>query len=213
MLSGLLHPSFTVYDDLFQTLPEQGMFSPKLNPRNPFQFTMGSFTVPQSQALWLSDYQFGVLLFDGVNPGDYRLAEAGRFRGSIGFDLTVMDRRQGNIAYQLDPTPVASSRQQFEKVVSGSSGETTTSSFFRNAASSFALVSGQGTALMPAGDHVQGPRGAPWTWIVEEGDVLAAKCVIFRRLRSPIAGIFARLGGHLLHVSASQALVNRLSPR
>ena len=69
LLSALLPPNFTVYDQLFQTLPEQGMFNAALNPQNPFQFVMGSFTVPQSQALWLCDYQFGVLLFDGINPG------------------------------------------------------------------------------------------------------------------------------------------------
>lgn len=217
LLRGMLHPAFEVYDGLFETLPEEGMFNPNLNPSKPFQWTLGSFKVPEGQALWLSDYDFGVLLFDGVNPGDYRVAEAGRFRGVLGFDLTVMERRQSHLNYQLDPVPVATGRQQFEEVVTrdapGIRGGTRSEKFFRNQASSFAAVSGQGTSLLPAGDHVQGPRNKPWTWIIEDGDTVAVKCVIFRPLRTPIGGVYGRLAGHLIHVNTSRTLVNRMYPR
>ena len=141
------------------------------------------------------------------------MAEAGRFRGVLGFDLTVMDRRRGRLRYLLDPIPISTRRQQFEQTVTSIDGITTTDKFNRNAASSFGYVSGEGTALLPAGDHVQGPRNQPWTWIIEDGDTVAVKCVIFRPIRTPIGGIYARLGGHLIHVNTSRALVNRMVPR
>jgi len=206
LVNELLHPAFTVFDRL-------AMFSPNISPRRPVQFTMGAYVVPQGQTLWLSDYHFGVLLFDGVNPGDNRLAEEGRFRGVLGFDLKVMDRRMGDIAYQLDPVPRQTTRQQFEEVVIETDHGSTTDKFFRTQASSFAAVSGQGEALLPVTNAVQGPRGKPWTWIVDEGSSVAVKCVIFRPIRTPIAGVFAKIAGHLIHVNTSKALENRLRPR
>lgn len=197
------------YEDLFTALPSEGMFSPALSFTQPFQFELGSFTVPKRQTLWLTDYRFGVLLFDGVGAGDYRVAEEGRFRGVMGFDLRKNGARVGRTRYQLDPVPIQVTRSEFEKPT----GLQTTAAFNRNAATSFASVAGQGTALLPVWSKVMGPRDAIWTWSCEEGDVLSASCVVFRPIPVPIAGIFGRLAGHLVEVNTARTVRQRTRAR
>ena len=202
----------TTYEDLFTALPSEGMFSAALNPREPFQFELGSFTVPKKQTLWLTDYRCGVLLFDGVGPGDYRVAEDGRFRGVMGFDLRRSGARMGRTRYQLDPIPIQASRSEFEEVVLPS-GAPAGGKFNRNAATSFASVAGQGTSLLPVWSKVMGPRDGIWTWVVEDGDNVSISCVVFRPIPVPIAGVFARLSGHLVYVDTARAIQERTRPR
>lgn len=204
--------SLMTYEELFTALPDEGMFSPALNPGAPFQFELGSFIVPNNQTLWLTDYRCGVLLFDAVGPGDYRVAEDGRFRGVMGFDLRRSGSRMGRTSYQLDPVPIQAARSEFEEVILPS-GAPAGGKFNRNAASSFASVAGQGTALLPVWSKVMGPRDGIWTWIIEEDDRVSVSCVIFRPIPVPIAGVFARLAGHLVYVDTARAVQERTRPR
>lgn len=208
----LLHPSFLVFERMYRRLPDQGMFSPLLDPDRPFQFTLGSFTVPKNTELWLSDYEFGVLLLDGVNPGDFRLAEDGRFSGVLGFDLSVNAYRPGDVQYQLDPAPIPPGRPQFNP--QPGTQRATASQFDEAAAASFAAQTTASTSLLPVRRAVQGPDNRnPWTWIVTEGQVVALECAVFRPILSPIAAIFGRAAGHRLNKPLSQAIVQRLRPR
>lgn len=211
VVTKLLHPGFITFERIFETLPEDGMFSPEVSPGNPFQFTVGAYQVPEDMKLWLVDYHFTVLLQDGLMPGQYRIAEDGRFQGVLGFDLNVAGQREGDIAYQLDPVPIQVTQQQFEQPVTRR--RTTSAQFVRAAAGSFAATSSQGSSLMPARRSVQGPDSRSWAWIIDAERTLAVQCVIFRRLRVPIAGVYARVAGHLLHSQLSDTLENRIRPR
>lgn len=214
LLQQLLDPTvYTVFEREYRSLPDDGMYSPSLGPGRPsFEFTLGSFTVPKGQSLWLSDYQGGVLLLDGVNPGDFRPAEEGRFSGSMGFDLTVNERRVADISYQLDPVPIPPNRSQFDP--QPGTARPRPAQFNAAAAESFASTSTASMALMPVRRPVQGPQmNKPWMWIIDEGQRVALKCVIFRPILSPIAAIFGRLAGHKIQTNVSGALIEQMRPR
>lgn len=212
MQRQMLHPSFLVFERLFRALPDEGMFSPLLNSDKPFQFTIGTYTVPKSQALWFSDYRNGLLLLDGVNPGDFREAEDGRFSGVLGYDVSVNGRRFADIQYQLDPVPIQNDQPQF--AAQPGTARATQAQFNRAAAQSFAAAAGTGLSTLPQRRAVQGPdNNNPWTWILKHGDRISIKCIIFRPILSPIAAIFSRIAGHLLDESLSDTLVQRLRPR
>jgi hypothetical protein len=214
-VSQLLHPEvFTVFEREYRALPEEGMFSPLIGGLRPsFEFVLGSWTVPSGQSLWLLDYQFGVLLLDGVNPGDFREGEEGRFSGVMGFDLTVNERRTADIQYQLDPVPIQINRPQFDPNPA-ITARPRASAFNVAAAESFASTSTAGLSILPVRRGLQGPNhGNPWTWIVDEGQRVALKCIIWRPILSPIAAIYGRIAGYKLQCSLSSALVNRTRPK
>lgn len=216
MLRQLLHPdAFTVFEQEFRGLPDEGMFD--ATPDRPFTFELGAVRVPKAMHLWLSDYRFGVMLLSGMDPGDFRIAEDGRFSGKLGFQLEVNGQINGKLRYQLDPVPIRKASLGAEPRPTADPfgpGRTPQSVFDRQAAQSFAAGAGTGLATLPNRRAVQGPENRnPWTWIVEEGQVVVLKCVIFRALTTPIGAIFGRVAGHELSATVSRALINRMRPK
>ena len=82
-----------------------------------------------------------------------------------------------------------------------------------SAARTFASTASPGTSLLPRRPGVQGPRGGPFTFVVDEGASIGLNVVIFNALTSPIAAIGGRLAGYLIHTNLSSALLQRVRPR
>lgn len=219
LANKLLHPAFQIVEREFRALPEQGWFTPDVNPKRPIEFQLGAFEVPRNQDLWLTDYQFQVFRPSGVDPGDFVVAAPGRFSNQMGFDISVRGTRQSNISYQLDPQPVFVGRPEFQPQIAPSGGFAgppppgASDRFDNSAARTFASTASPGTSLLPRRPNVQGPRGGPFTFVVGEGASVSLNVVIFNALTSPIAAIGGRLAGYLLHTNLSSALLQRVRPR
>jgi hypothetical protein len=211
-IDELLHPSFSIFEQLYRALPEEGWFDPNVSPTSPVQFQLGAFEVPKNQALWLFDYEFSVFRPSGVDPGDFVEAARGRFSNVMGFDVTLSGQRKGNLSYQLDPAPVGLTRQEFEAPI-GTSRPAAAAAFNRARANSFASTASPGTSLLPVRPNTQGPRGGPFTFIVGEGSQVALNCVIFNTVTAPLAAIQGRQAGYLVHQNLSESLLNRVRPR
>lgn len=214
VLQDVKHPIFRTVEELYRVLPEEGFFDLELSPSRPFKFPLGAFRVPKNQQLWMTDYSFAVLRLSGVDASDFVYAEAGRFSGVMGFDVTINDRRLSELRYQLDPQPLSLTREQFQRPKEAPPGPDVAPPdvFNRAAAQSFASAAGVGSSLLPVRPFVQGPREGPFTWIADENDYVALSCVIFRPLRSPIAAVEGRMAGFLLHTNLSEALLRRMRP-
>ena len=213
------HPAFQSLEREFRALPEAGWFSPLLSPRRPVEFQLGAFDVPKDSALWLVDYQFQVFRPSGVDPGDFVVAEAGRFSNQMGFDVTIGGgKRPGDISYQLDPQPVFRGRPEFEQPMPQPPGRFAlgpgASDPFNNAqARTFASTASPATSLLPRRPNVQGPRDAPFTFVVGQEATVSLNVVIFNTITAPLAAISGRLAGWLLHTNLSRALIQRVRPR
>jgi hypothetical protein len=208
LLRKLLHPQFVPFEELYRVLPDDSWFQPSVSPNQPIQFELGSFTVPNGQQLWVFDYEFSVFRFSGTDPGDFVKAEAGRFAGVMGFDITVNGRRPSHLLYQLDPVPVVVSRQSFQP-----QGQTNNADFTRSASNSFAANASPALSLLPVRRAVQGVEGGPFTMIAKQGDKVALSCVIFEQVKTPIAAVEARHMGFLLQTNLAETLLNRMRPR
>lgn len=205
----LVHPAFTIFDQMYRVLPEGTWFDPSVSPQKPVQFELGAFTVPPGTNLWLFDYEFTVFRQSGIDPADIVPAEEGRFSGVLGFDLNFSGRRMTNLMYQLDPVAVQISRPTFQPAV----GQRAVAAQFNVAASqNFASNASPGLSLLPVTSRRQGARDAPFTLVAGEGDRVSLNAVIFRPVPSPIVTIQGRSAGFLLHTNVSQALMNRLRP-
>jgi len=211
-LFGLQAPQFQTIEELYRILPDDSWFQPSVGPGNPIQFELGAFTVPNSQHYWLFDYEFSVFRFSGVDAGDFLKAEAGRFSGVMGFDITINGNRPSHLLYQLDPQPAQIQKQTFQSS-SLTSGTNNNSAFNRSTAQSFAATASQGTSVLPVRRDLQGASNVPFTFIAKEQDKVSLSVIIFKRIKAPIAAIEARHGGYLLQSSLSQTLQFRMRPR
>lgn len=212
----LQHPAFKTQERLYRVLPEEGFFNPELDPSAPFEFTLGSFRVPKGQHFWLMDYSFAVLRLSGVDAGDFVYAADGRFSGQLGFDVTITGKRLGDLAYQLDPGAIALERQEFQRPTQAGifDPDTATPAQFNAAQNeSFASTAGPGNSLLPVRDAVQGSREGPFTIVAHQEQEVTLRCVIFRELLTPIAGIEGRMAGFLIDQQISESLIERLAPQ
>jgi hypothetical protein len=206
VISRIVHPALTIFERLYRRLPEESFYSPKVSPRSPIQFEIGSVSVPKHSALWMFDYEFAVFRFSGIDPNDTLKAEPGRFGGFMGFDLTFSGRRLTSASYQLDPAPIPFQRGGFELT-------DVTTQFDDAAAGSYASSASPGKSLLPVRQEVMGARNSPFMLVAGPGTSISMSCVIFRTVTSPIAFIQSNLGGYLLHQQVSEALLNRVRPR
>jgi hypothetical protein len=212
-LTNLLHNSINVYEWENRVLPDDSWYDPGVNPGNPVQFEIFAFKVPSQMHLWIYDYEFSIYRLSGIDPGDIVLAEPGRFASNIGFDITVNGSRYANLKYQLDPQATAVTRASFNTQGTPSGPQPTNAQFNNGASASFGSTAGAGQSLLPVRRKVQGPEGQPWTMLAQQGETVALSAVIFRRIRSPIAAVSARLAGYLLQSNLSTALLERMRPR
>ena len=211
LLNAVQHPAFDTFERLYRVLPEQGWFSPSVNPKRPIKFEFGSFTVQDSSFFLLMDYEFTPLRQSGIDPYDFFYAEEGRFTGFMGFDVTVSGRRLSNLFYQLDPAPVTFARSSFDAPF-GAPGRGQRAFNSANA-NAFGSVSGEGTSLLPVRPNVQGSRGMPFTLLAGPGSTVALTCVIFRRITAPLAGIQATMSGYTIHQNTALSLLERVRPK
>lgn len=225
LLRRLQSPNFTVWEQMYRALPEQGWFSPAVNPSAPIQFELGAWAVPQGYHLWVCDYEFSVFRLSGLDAGDVVQAEDGRFSGVMGFDITLNNARTSSLLYQLDPVPVQRTRQQFERPLQaqalklsadaglGTSSGANPAAFQRAAFTSFASTAGPGNSLLPVRLRRQGAPSMPFTLIAKESVRVALSCVIFKRVLSPLAFIQGDVSGFMIQTNMSEALINRMRPR
>jgi hypothetical protein len=206
VINRIVHPALTIFERMYRRLPDESFFSPKVSPRVPVQFEIGSFTVPKHSSLWMFDYEFGVYRFSGIDPNDTLKAEPGRFGGMMGFDLTFSGRRLTSTSYQLDPAPIPFQRGAFQAL-------DVSTQFDDAAAGSFASAASPGKSLLPVRDEVMGARNSPFMLVANPGATISMSCVIFRTVTSPIAFIQSAMGGYLLHQQVSEAMLNRVRPR
>jgi hypothetical protein len=208
LLSSIQHPAFTTLEQFFRTAPEQSWFSVQVSPSRPIKFELGSFLVPDNTTLLVTDYLFGALRQSGADPADFVLAAPYRFSGYLGFDISVNGTRLSNLFYQLDPAPA-----QFFRDTGAAGARATTAQFNRARANAFGATAGEGASLLPPRPQVQGARGMPFTMFASSGARVSLKCVIFRRVMAPLAGIQGSVGGYLIPQTVMSSLMQRVRPR
>lgn len=198
LTSQILHPSIFPFEQLYRRLPEEGMFAPNVSPSNPFVFELGAFTVPAKQTLLLFDLRPDIYRFSGVDAGDYVPVEARRFSSIMGFDLTVDQKRTGEVAFQIDPIAIQTETQQAFGDNNRLHPQANSGQFAIGVANSFASAAGAGTALLPQRPERYGALDIPFTIVAQAGQTVQARCVIFRPLPTPIAFIEYDLAGVLV---------------
>jgi hypothetical protein len=208
----MVDPMFTPFEQLFRSLPEQGMFDPDVSPSRPFAFEMGSFRVDTNMALLVFDLRPDVYRWSGVDAGDYIPVEARRFSASMGFDFWVDQRHSlANVQYQLDPQPIDWAGTQAFAPNPGSTDLFT--SLDISAAQSFASVAGAGTSLLPQRHQRFGAQNVPFMLLARSSQTVQLRCVIFHPIPSPIAFVEYSISGMLVPEQIVEAYLECMKPR
>jgi hypothetical protein len=210
--SDILHPSVIPFEQLYRRLPEEGMYAANVTPSNPFVFELGAFTVPDFMSLLIFDLRPDIYRFSGVDSGDFVPIESRRFGSIMGFDLTVDQRRQGNVYFEIDPVAIQRTSQQ-----AFTDNNTVTPSFNPGQyaigkANQFASVAGVGTALLPQRPTRFGALNIPFTLYARSKQTVQIRCVIFRRLPAPVAFIEYDIAGVLVPEQWTNNMIEAVKP-
>lgn len=198
LLTEILPESLIPWEQLYRRQPEEGMFDPSISPSNPFTFELGAFEVPNRMALLIFDLRPDIYRFSGVDPGDYVPVESRRFGSILGFDVTVDQKRQGQMSFELDPVPIQRSSQQAFTSNNEEAPQFNTSQRAVAQSSSFANSAGMGNALLPQRPTRYGALSIPFTIYAKSRQVVQVRCVIFRPMPTPIAFIEYDVAGLLV---------------
>ena len=198
LLDQMLHPGIVPFEQLYRRLPEEGMFNSAVSPSNPFTFEIGAFTVPETRALLIFDIRPDIYRFSGVDSGDYMPIENRRLGSIMGFDLTVDQRRTGEVKFEIDPVPIVrTSQQAFANQNTQAPTFNTSQQAIANS-NSFASAAGAGTGLLPQRHERYGALSIPFTIIARSKQTVQSRCIIFRPVPTPIAFIEYDIAGVLV---------------
>lgn len=207
----MLDPSFTPFEQLYRSLPEQGMFSPGVGPARPFRWTLGAFRPEQGMCVALFDLRPDIYRFSGVDAGDVVPVEARRFSSAVGFDVTVDSRRgYARMEYQLDPVAISHTGAGAFRPSDGSTD--LFSDVNINAAIS-AAPAGVGAALQPQRPQRPGSPGVPFMLLARSAQTVRVDCVVFHPIPSPIAFIEYAITGIFFPEKVLDAYLRCMSPK
>jgi len=198
LATEILPESLIPFEQLWRRQPEEGMFSPEVSPTSPFVYEMGAFQVPDRMALLIFDLRPDIYRFSGVDPGDFVPLEARRFGSIMGFDLTVDGRRQGEMAFEIDPVPIQKTSQQAFASSNQDAPQFNASQRAVAQSSSFGNSAGTGNAMLPQRPTRFGALSIPFTIYARSRQTVQVRTIIFRPLPSPIAFVEYDMAGLLV---------------
>lgn len=208
----ILHPTAVPFEQLYRRLPEEGMFAPGVTPSNPFVFELGSFTVPDQMSLLIFDLRPDIYRFSGVDAGDFVPIENRRFGSIMGFDVTVDQRRQGNVKFEIDPSPIQRTSQSAFQSSNSTHPTANAGAYVAGRANQFASPAGVGTALQPQRHERYGALSIPFTMIARSKQTVQVRCVIFRPIPAPIAFVEYDIAGVLVPEQWTNNMLEVIKP-
>lgn len=231
---AIRHPIFTPLEQLWRKLPDDGIF--EATPSNPSMIEIGAFQVPANQSLILGEFVFQPFRYNGVIANDLLPLEQQRLPTAIGYDLNFSQFRKGNLTFEIIPTNAPQNSRAaflnpnpFTTILQGPTVQfdpgpiadlydeepdvpDTPDAIF-NRAQSTPTSSPAGAALIPPTERSgQGPENFPFTYIVNENDVVQIRVYIFQPLSVPIAFFQASISGYLVSTQRLEMLLKGMEP-
>lgn len=188
------------------------MFANSVTPDNPFTFELGAFTVPDKMSLLIFDLRPDIYRFSGVDAGDFVPIETRRFGSIMGFDLTVDQKRQGNVKFEIDPAPIQRTSQQAFIDQNTIHPRFNAGQFQLGRSNQFASPSGVGTALLPQRPERFGALSVPFTIFARSKQTVQIRCVVFRPIPAPIAFVEYDMAGILVPEQWTNNMIEAVKP-
>ena len=198
LMTEILPDHLIPWEQLYRRQPQEGMYDQNVSPSRPFTFELGAFEVPDRMALLIFDMRPDVYRFSGVDSGDFVPVESRRFGSIMGFDVTVDQKRQGQMKFEIDPVPIVRTSQQAFASNNELQPQFNSSQRAVGQAGTFANAAGVGNALLPQRPTRYGALSIPFTIYARSKQVVQVRCVIFRPIPTPIAFIEYDIAGILV---------------
>lgn len=176
-------PTFT---RSFRTQGSVSLYDPSVSRNKPVQFDIGSFAVPGTQSVLITNFELRIATFSGIAGGDVEYLDPPALSTRMGFSFKVNSQQpQINAVLALAPVPLLADTQGI--VSTGNGRNPTTTVFTRANSSAYGFASASGLFLIPYnGIKLADPMG-PFTLVANQGQVVSMGVFAFGPLPRPVA--------------------------
>jgi hypothetical protein len=203
-----MDPNSVPLEYVFRKLPPLGLFT--ATSQRPVRFKMGSFEVPNSMTFLMLDTWYAIFRPSGVVPDDFVLLEDRRLSTSIGWDITVSSKHQGNFHYESIPSPVIPLGSQFNPVPQ--TGIATDDQFNTARQASNQVPGGGALAMSPQRHHRDGLMQVPYSWVAQSNEIVEMFAIAFNPVPIPVAFFESSITGVLLSSNAATEFLKGTRP-
>lgn len=189
----------------FRTSGDTSLYDPSISRNRPIQFDIGSFAVPQTQTVLLTNFVLKIATFSGVAGGDVEYMDPGSLSTRMGFSFKVNSQQpQINGALALAPVPLLADTEGI--VSTGSGRNPTTTVFTRASAKAYGMASASGQFLIPYNGIALADPIGPFTLVANQGQVVSMGVFCFSSLVRPVAFFEAAFQGTIVPTRLAQQL-------
>lgn len=206
----------TPVERVYRRNPLAGTYT--ATPSRPFTFELGAFTVPKQKVLVVLDYRFGIYVPSGIVPGDVEELQDRRLSVSVGWDFKIIEKRDQDLAYQLEPIDPALLTQlnapgNNPGFIPGSGVSQPSPYVFQSQNSNnFASATGSALSTQPQRHRRDAQLTMPFTYAAMENQRVNLSCVVFRPIPIPVAFFESEFSGFLMDASSWEDLRKRILP-
>lgn len=201
LLSQITPGRYIPYQRQQRVLGDANMYNPDLSPQRPFQFSLGTFEVPGTSAVILTEVELRIFTFSGIAAADSVEVDPGNLTTQLAFSLTTGgERKPYNALSDIVPVLFAiGTRNQ-------------TAPFYAGAAAANQLSpSGLGAGLLPFDGERPGPVNGPVSVIIQPQErTFEGLCYVFRQLPIPVKFFQFKLAGYITDQSTAQELISNI---
>jgi hypothetical protein len=193
------NPALESFEKLFRTTPDDAWYDVSRSPSNPTQFEIGTFLVPQSRCIIITNFSFEAYKFSGVGAYASEPLDRSELNGIIAYRFDVSGKVPGSVDYEINPSVSTGRRRKFSgdptKLIPPN--QRTAQDFQRVASNAFGSASGFGTGIMPPRLGRFGDQNKPYACKANTSEQITMTGVVLRPMPVPLAFIEGVMQGYI----------------
>lgn len=193
------NPALESFEKMFRTMPDDAWYDVTRSPSNPTQFEIGTFGVPTSRCIIITNFSFEPYRFSGVGAYASEPMDRNELNGILSYRFDVSSKVPGSVDYELNPATSTGRRRKFsgDPTTLIAPNQRTAQDFQRVAANAFGSASGFGTGLLPQRTGRFGDQNKPYACKANTKEQITMTGVILRPMPVPLAFIEGVVQGYI----------------
>lgn len=201
LLDQLTPDRYRVYQRQVRVLGDASLYDTSLSPAKPFQFSLGSYEVPSTMGIFITEIELRVFTFSGVAARETEEVDPGNLTTNLGYSFT----------YGAESNPYDSLSDITPVLFAVGTRAPTVPFYAANAAINRTNPSGKGAGLFPFDGSRPGPVDGPVAvYIDPQSKTFQGLAYCFKPLEIPVAFFQFKVAGYQVDQNTASNLLKSI---